>query len=64
MREKVMLVKCDRCGKDILLKKEDAKTVVDTFECLPKGWETIDGNDLCPDCAEKYKTMLKGFYNK
>lgn len=64
MREKVLRVICDRCNKEVLLKKEDAKTVVDTFEPLPKGWEVIDGNDLCPDCAKRYKDMLKGFYNK
>ena len=64
MREKVMLVRCDRCGKEILLKKEKADTVVDTFEQLPKGWKVMDGNDLCPECSDKYMSMIKGFYNK
>lgn len=64
MREKVMRVVCDRCGKEILLKKEKADTVVDTFEQLPEGWKVMDGNDLCPECADKYMSMIKGFYNK
>lgn len=64
MREKVMRVVCDRCGKEILLKKEKADTVVDTFEQLPKGWKVMDGNDLCHECSDKYMSMIKGFYNK
>lgn len=69
MKENRMYIKCDRCGKETSVgieksKIENGKTI-ETWEGLPDGWTTTsDKNDLCPECAERYRELQKKFFQK
>lgn len=69
MKETRQYIKCDRCGKEISVGQETSTLengqVIKTWANLPEGWiTTIDHNDLCPECAKKYREMQKSFFNK
>ena len=78
MKELGKLIRCDRCGKQIFLKKTGEGSTDggwsrwDTFEELPEGWkcsvhtESITHNwvDLCPECYKEYEKIVRQFmYN-
>lgn len=69
MKETRMYIKCDRCGKETSVGIEKYKIEngmsIETWEGLPDGWTTTsDKNDLCPDCAERYRELQKEFFQK
>jgi predicted RNA-binding Zn-ribbon protein involved in translation (DUF1610 family) len=71
MRYEAEVVKCDNCGNTITRKKTGVKefdggyTSVNIYEDIPNGWvyERIYDQlfDLCPNCAEAFKS-IKGKY--
>ena len=74
MREKGMLVTCNRCGCTKFLKLLDVTTFtsifesnsssirpgkVETFEDLPEGWTVYNGKDLCPKCSQERAVLME-----
>ena len=56
---------CDRCGKEYFYENDWQCINSDNVE----GWLTHnpsgvfnDCKDLCPDCVEKFRTLLNNFY--
>lgn len=80
MKEKVMLLTCDRCQKQVSLKSlgkesfDGGFTNEERFEDKPEGWKAVNdfsfsvgiGNvkHLCPDCSEKFLNLLNQFWTK
>lgn len=67
MTEKGKLTTCDRCGKTVFSKTigdgetDGGYTRWNKFE-EPKGWSfEYKIGDLCPECTEKYKELVKDF---
>lgn len=78
MKELGKLITCDRCGKQIFLKKtgegsgDGGWSRWGTFEELPEGWkcgvhtESLSQGfvDLCPECHKEYEKIVSQFmYN-
>ena len=57
---------CDRCGKSQFFKLvhtgelDGGFTHTNKFE-EAKGWDWLDGLDLCPECAKEWEKMKKKF---
>ena len=66
MREKTLLVKCDRCDTDVMLHLKKLKlengAEMETYEDLPEGWLTDGKHDYCPNCARRYNEFRKEFF--
>lgn len=71
MRYEAEVVKCDNCGNTIIRKKtgdeenDGGYTRVNIYEDIPNGWmhERIYGklSDLCPSCAEVFKSIMSKY---
>lgn len=74
MKQKGILVTCDRCGKAEFLKKLEgaysrsaSELIIDgeVYQALYYGWteREIQGEkkDLCPECYEKFEVFEKVF---
>ena len=70
MREKGMLVTCNRCGCTKFLKFIGIKFVcelpgsicaheVEEYEDLPDGWTVYNGKDLCPKCSQERAVLME-----
>lgn len=77
MKEKGILLTCDRCGKNVFLKhlntetSDGGYTKQDRYEERPDGWCAVDktlsraikSNHLCSDCSKKLANILDQFWN-
>lgn len=79
MKEKVILLTCDRCQKRVSLKSlgkesfDGGFTNEEKFEDKPEGWKAVDDSlssvsinnvkHLCPDCSKKLSDLLDQFWN-
>jgi hypothetical protein len=72
MREKGMLVTCNRCGCTKFLKllvndfvqfdgdfNGTGKVKIQEYEDLPDGWSIYNGNDLCPKCTQQRQVLME-----
>jgi len=67
MKEPVIILKCDRCGREEFIEPHDSigdftvrvggKTLSGN---LPEGWRSIGYLDLCPKCAKEFDKFMKG----
>ena len=67
-KEKVMIVKCDRCGrKENLEEMKGSHAVVDSlkYQSPSQGWGVVqydgENRDLCPRCNEKFRNSFDDF---
>lgn len=62
------IVTCDRCDKQITLKRLERKDLDggyshrDIYENTPDGWSRVDGKDLCPVCSDILDDLLEKFW--
>ena len=62
------IVNCDRCGKQITLKRLGRKELDggysyhDVYENVPDGWKKDGGKDLCPVCSDHLAELLEKFW--
>ena len=76
MKEKAIVLTCDKCGAiDILRKVADGPsdiTDVEGYQTRRIGWETVmrypsnirDSCQLCPECSKKYSDLINRFWNE
>ena len=74
MKEKAIVIKCDKCGAtDILRKVGDGPsqtTDVEGYENRRPGWVTVmrypdnssETRHLCPACSEEYRDLINNFW--
>lgn len=63
MKNVVVKVKCDRCGREETFDK--IKNNNDLYLYMAKhGWERIHGLDICGDCSEEFDKMWDCFMDK
>lgn len=63
-----MIIGCDRCGKEIRMKRlgerelDGGFTYNEKFEELPKTWKYhYETGYLCPECSSEYELLLQNF---
>lgn len=76
MKEKAIVLTCDKCGAiDILRKVADGPsdiTDIEGYQTRSIGWETVvrypsistDTRQLCPECSKKYFDLIDRFWNE
>lgn len=67
-KQKVMIVKCDRCGRQENLEEmKGSHAVVDSlkYQSPSQGWSVVqfdgESSDLCPSCKEKFRNSFDNF---
>lgn len=60
---------CDRCGCSAVAEYVGSKpehsgmviSITNNFN-IPEGWTRARGHDLCPNCSDKYDSLLNDFF--
>ena len=56
--EQVTHLKCDRCGKEVLIRQGAYAHV------LTKGWNNFNNFDFCPDCSDEFDDVWETFISR
>ena len=74
MKEECLILTCDRCGNQVVLKKinENGITGALLYENKPEGWKSCyrdlfrsdDLKHLCPKCTKKLEAILACFWTR
>jgi len=58
-----ILIKCARCKLEKFFPDKNSRGDSDS-DVATSGWSMIDGRHVCPDCNEKYKEYMRGFWEE